>query len=166
MERGDDLNEERLRILGRYLADLSLVETVQYFPSEKEDRVVAAFDHRYYPDVVDASRLELRLRLNGDFNVQYFEEWAGEQWSCRWDRHPNTHNTRDHFHVPPTPSEAAAVDASYPPDPTAVLRCVLETVERRINDLWTATTDPVFPSEYAFAGEYGASYLDGDHGSS
>ncbi|WP_199897075.1 hypothetical protein [Halarchaeum acidiphilum] len=149
-------------MLGRFLANLSLVETVQYFPAGKEDRVVADLETSYYPDVVDSSRLELRVRLNGDFNFQYFEDWSGEQWSCRWDRHPNTHNTREHFHVPPDPHEEAAVDASYPSESSDVLRCVLETVERRINDLWATTTDPVFPSEYEFDDEYGSTYLHGD----
>ncbi|GAA0297003.1 hypothetical protein [Halarchaeum salinum] len=162
MERADDLNEERLRILSRHLADLSLVETVRYFPAGKEDRVVATLEISYYPDVVDLARLEVRVRLNGDFNFQYFEGWSGEQWSCRWDRHPNSHNTRDHFHVPPDPHEEAAVDASYPSTPTDVLRLVLETIEHRINDLWTSTTDPTFPSEYEFTGEFGASYRDDD----
>jgi hypothetical protein len=160
MERADDLNEERLRILGRYLADLSLVATVRYFPPGKEDRVIAHLETSYYPDVVDTARLEVRVRLNGEFNMQYFEEWAGKYWSCRWDRHSNTHNTRDHFHVPPDPHEKTAVNASYPSAPDDVIRLVLNTLEHRINDLWTTTTDPVFPREYEFTGEYGDSYLD------
>lgn len=158
MGRTDDLNEERMRILGGRLADLSVIETVQYFPSGKEDRVVATLQSSYYPNVVDTTTLEIRLRLNGEFNIQYFEEWTGEHWSCRWDRHPNTHNTRDHYHVPPQPREEGAVDAVYPDDPNDVLRVVLQTIEKRINDIW-ATTDPVFPSEYEFGQEYGADYL-------
>jgi hypothetical protein len=69
MERADDLNEERLRILGRYLADLSLVATVRYFPPGKEDRVIAHLETSYYPDVVDTARLKVRVRLNGEFKL-------------------------------------------------------------------------------------------------
>ncbi|MEE6210350.1 hypothetical protein U3A55_09295 [Salarchaeum sp. III] len=159
MTRVADLNEERLRILRRYLADLSLAATVQYFPPGKEDRVVASIEDSYYPDVIETARLEVRLRVNGDFNVQYIEEWAGERWSCRWDRHPNTHNTREHFHSPPEPREDTAVTAAYPTDIGDVLRLVFGTIESRINDLWTTATDPVFPSEYEFSDEYGGTYL-------
>ncbi|MFC7205244.1 hypothetical protein ACFQJC_17175 [Haloferax namakaokahaiae] len=158
MGRTDDLNEERMRILGGRLADLSVIETVQYFPSGKEDRVVATLRSNYYPNVVDTATLEIRLRLNGEFNIQYLEEWAGEGWSCRWDRHPNTHNTHDHYHVPPQPREESAVDAVYPDDPNDVLRVVLQTIEKRINDIW-GTTGLIFPSEYEFKQEYGTDYL-------
>ncbi len=34
--------------------------------------------------------------MNGDFNNQYIETWDSEQWACRWDRHPNTHNILDY----------------------------------------------------------------------
>lgn len=159
MRRNDELNEERLRILGSRLAGLSLVDTVRYFPPEKEDRIVTTILSSSYPNVVDAASLELRLQLNGEFNILYLEDWAGERWACRWDRHPNTHNSRDHFHIPPRPHEEHAIDAAYPNDLNDVIRLVLKTVENRINDLWTATTDPVFPAEYEFSREYGMDYL-------
>lgn len=161
MGRTDDLNEERMRLLGGRLADLSMVESVRYFPSEKPDRIVTSIGTSYYPDVVDGATLELRLRLNGDFNFQYREEWAGERWSCRWDRHPNAHNTRDHFHVPPRPHEGTAIDAVYPTDPNDVLGRILRTIDERINDLWVAIPEPTFPTEYEFAYEFGVDYLSG-----
>ena len=159
MGNTDDVNEERMRLLGRHLADLTMVETVEYFPIGKEDRVIGHFDSSYFPDVVDSASLEIRLRLNSEFNIQYVEEWSGEQWTCRWDRHPNTHNTRDHFHVPPTPREEGAVDATYPTGVNEVLRVVLETIEARLNELWATVPDSVYPTEYEFENHYEIDYL-------
>lgn len=159
MSRSDGINEELLRVLGRHLASLSAVTTVQCFPVGKEDRVVAHVVEQYYPGHIEAGRLELRFRLNGDFNVQYIEEWDDEQWACRWDRHPNAHNAREHFHPPPSPQAGTAIDASYPSEPAAVLREIVATVETRINTLWTISDDPIYPAEYEFNGEYGETYL-------
>jgi len=158
MRRTDDLNEERMRLLGRHLAELSVIKTVQYFPSGKEDRVVSTLQPNYYPNIVETATLDVRLRLNGEFNMQYYEEWDDERWSCRWDRHPNSHNTDDHYHIPPQPQEERAVDANYPTDPNDVLRLVLQTIETRINEIWSGT-DWVYPSEYEFQYEYGSDYL-------
>ena len=71
------------------------------------------------------------------------------------------HNTRDHYHVPPQPGEERVIDAVYPDAPNDVLRMVLESIEKRIHDIW-ATTDLVFPSEYEFEQEDGADYLVGN----
>ncbi|RLM83862.1 hypothetical protein D3D02_16340 [Halobellus sp. Atlit-38R] len=159
MGQSDELNEELLRILGQHLASLSVIATVQYFPAEKKDRVVAQLVESYYPEEIDTARLELRFRMNGDFNIQYIETWDSEQWACRWDRHPNTHNTREHFHQPPRPRETTALDASYPSEPSDILRVVLETLKQRINAVWATTNEPVYPAEYEFTGEYGDAYL-------
>lgn len=149
------INEELLRLLGQHLSSLSVIAHVRYFPTEKADRVIAQLASSYYPDHIETARLELRFRVNGDFNVYYGEAWDAERWACRWDQHPNTHNSREHFHPPPQPEETTAIDAVYPSEPEAVLRRILETVERRINLLWTATTDPIYPAEYEFSGEFG-----------
>jgi hypothetical protein len=89
----------------------------------------------YYPDAVERATLAVRWYTNDDFAVHYREAHATVTWACRWDRHPNPHNTRDHFHPPPdaaTPGE----DASWPADPRDVLSRVLDDVERRIERLW------------------------------
>ncbi|SEL89094.1 hypothetical protein SAMN04488691_11087 [Haloferax larsenii] len=64
------------------------------------------------------------------------------------------------WECPINPREASGPDpeAIHSEDPNDVLRMVLETIEKRINDIW-ATTDPIFPSEYEFKQEYGADYL-------
>lgn len=89
----------------------------------------------YYPTTVDEATLTVRWYTNDDFKIHYREQRPGDDWECRWDCHPNPHNTRDHFHPPPdaaTPAE----DATWPTDHRDVLRLVLDGVEQRIADLW------------------------------
>lgn len=89
----------------------------------------------YYPATVDEAVLAVRWYTNDDFTVQYRDARGGREWVYRWDRHPNPHNTRAHFHPPPdapTPGE----DASWPSDHRDVMALVLEAIERRIATLW------------------------------
>ncbi|MCH7661055.1 MAG: hypothetical protein IH933_10940 [Euryarchaeota archaeon] len=88
------------------------------------------FESRYYPTVVDNATLTVRWYTNDDFKVHYRELHATGAWECRWDRHPNPHNTRDHFHplpLAPTPGE----DASWPTDHRDLLTLVLDEIEQR-----------------------------------
>ena len=60
---------------------------------------------------------------------------TGNSWECRWDRHPNDHNTRDHYHPPPdapTPGE----DADFPNEWRDVLSTVLSRLDNRIKVFW------------------------------
>lgn len=89
----------------------------------------------YYPNEASA-RFEIRWYRNDDFTVHYHEERQDGVWQCRWDRHPNTHNSRDHFHPPPDASRTDAEDAQWPDDHRDVGRLVLARVEERIETLW------------------------------
>nr|WP_049889296.1 hypothetical protein [Natronolimnohabitans innermongolicus] len=89
----------------------------------------------YYPTEVSA-RFEIRWYRNDDFNVHYREERRDSAWTCRWDRHPNAHNSRDHFHPPPAAGRTDAVDAQWPNDHRDVTRLVLDRIEERIETLW------------------------------
>ncbi|SIR73859.1 hypothetical protein SAMN05421858_3533 [Haladaptatus litoreus] len=60
------------------------------------------FAQPYYPVLVDKATLAVRWYTNDDFKIHYREVHADSAWECRWDRHRNPHNTRDHFHPPPT----------------------------------------------------------------
>lgn len=85
--------------------------------------------------MVEEAILTVRWYTNDDFKIHYQEDHGDSAWKCRWDRHPNPHNTRDHFHAPPdalTPGE----DATWPSDYRDVLAIVLSEIERRITDLW------------------------------
>ncbi|WP_435102502.1 hypothetical protein [Halarchaeum sp. P4] len=89
----------------------------------------------YDPGEVSA-QLEIRWYRNDDFNVHYQEKHPNQTWKCRWDRHPNTHNSRDHFHPPPAASRPDAEDAEWPPDHRVVGRLVLDQIEERVETLW------------------------------
>ena len=83
-----------------------------------------------------SARFEIRWYRNDDFNVHYQEEWRDSVWKCRWDRHPNAHNSRDHFHPPPAASRTDAKNAQWPGDHRDVSRLVLDRIEERIETLW------------------------------
>jgi hypothetical protein len=89
----------------------------------------------YYPGEATA-HLEIRWYRNDDFAVHYREDRGDATWQCRWDRHPNAHNSRDHFHPPPAASRTDAEDAGWPPDHREVVRIAFDRVEERIETLW------------------------------
>ncbi|WP_425499343.1 hypothetical protein [Natronosalvus caseinilyticus] len=89
----------------------------------------------YYPSEA-SMRFEIRWYTNDDFSIHYQEDRQTETWTCRWDRHPNTHNSRDHFHPPPDASCIDAQDAQWPTDHREVCRLVLDFLEEHIETLW------------------------------
>lgn len=93
------------------------------------------FASTYYPAPVSEATLSVRWYTNDDFKIHYQEEHPEQVWKCRWDRHPNPHNTRDHFHPPPN-ARTQGEDAAWPDDHRNVLRLVLDDVEERITQLW------------------------------
>ncbi|WP_434085395.1 hypothetical protein [Natronomonas marina] len=119
----------RSRFAGRRLCEaVDLIEEGKLYL-----RIELAGD--YYPGDASA-RFEIRWYRNGDFTVHYQEERQESVWKCRWDRHPNRHNARDHFHPPPDASRANAADAQWPPDHRDICQLVLDYVEERIETLW------------------------------
>lgn len=111
-----------------------MIETAEIVQEGKLHLRVALSDD-YYPGDVSA-RLEIRWYRNDDFNFHYQEKQQDGAWECRWDRHPNVHNTRDHFHPPPAASRTDAVDAQWPSDHRDVCRLVLDDIKKRIETLW------------------------------
>ncbi|WP_117594468.1 hypothetical protein [Haloprofundus halophilus] len=89
----------------------------------------------YYPELVEEATLTVRWYTNDGFKIHYREVHPNRAWECRWDRHPNPHNTRDHFHPPPA-APTPGNDASWPTDYRDVLRLVLDEIEDRIASLW------------------------------
>ena len=90
----------------------------------------------HVPTSVDNIRLSVRWYTNDDFTHHYREVHADRTWECRWDRHPNPHNTREHFHPPPAASTPGD-DASWPDDHRDVVAFVLDEIEDRITALWS-----------------------------
>jgi hypothetical protein len=97
-------------------------------------RLLAVLDPSYVPATVEEATLDIRWYSNDDFSAHYHETGV-EEWACRWGRHPNPHNAREHYHPPPdatTPGE----DRSWPGDYRDVMSLVLDRIDRRIEEHW------------------------------
>ena len=120
---------ERLRGDGRFAR-------VTREPEFAPRRVVCGFEDGFCPGTVAEARLGTRFE-NGDFSLHYHESHAdGGAFDHRWDRHPSTHDARDHVHPgpdAPTPGE----DADHPADWRDVLATALDEVQDRQRAFWT-----------------------------
>jgi len=130
-------DRQTLRLLERQLASDALVAETAFAPDPYELRLLhGRLDAARYPDLVTAARLDIRWVSTGDFSFHYVEEHAaGDRWECRWDRHPNPHNSRLHFHEPPAATDVTdlALSSLHPLD---VYATVLTAIEQRIETLW------------------------------
>jgi len=105
-------------------------------PSYAPDSVVAEYDTGYFPAAIEGAYLRIRWFENDDFNVHYSEQYSdGGRWECRWDRHPNRHNARNHFHPPPD-AATPGVDETYSTDWRDVLTQILQALDERIQAFW------------------------------
>ena len=137
-DRSHVVNEVLLRRIAHYLSDTKFTTRVSVFPPNHRESIVAEIDTVYDPDHVHAVRLDIRAYLNEDFHVMYIEQHEHGQWKCRWDSHPNPHNSRTHFHPPPDAATETAADRDFPEDFFEVIRLVLAAVETRIGESWSA----------------------------
>lgn len=118
------------------LRTASQFESVTIEPIEGQTRLEAVVDPGLNPAGVERRFLDVRWYTNDDFRVHYQEDWEEETWQQRWDRHPSTHNSREHFHAPPdaaTPGE----DRSWPGDYRDVMAQVLSALAERNDELWS-----------------------------
>lgn len=111
---------------------LGWVSGVSVRPRNKPNRVVIDLEADYYPDEVRRVLVEFEVLVTGDFFVTYRERWEQrtDDYQCRWDRHENDHNSRDHFHQPPNCDDVVDRD-DFPKYPFEMTRLVLEFVEER-----------------------------------
>jgi len=130
-------DRQTLQLLERRLSDHSLVSTTEFEPDRYEPRRLRAqLDGEQFPDTVAATRLDARWFTTDDFSVHYVEARTdATEWDCRWDRHPNEHNARLHFHRPPDGTEIAdlAFESTHPMEVSVT---VMEAVEQRLASLW------------------------------
>ncbi|WP_049929093.1 hypothetical protein [Halopiger goleimassiliensis] len=126
-----------LRALERRLAAEPLVDRTTFEPSGDDPRALeATLDSRRYPPTVESARLDVRWFTTGDFTFHYVETAEHERWECHWDRHPNAHDARFHFHEPPTAE--TVTDLELPSlHPIDVVSTVLAAIETRIEDSWS-----------------------------
>jgi len=130
------IDSDVLERIGRRLRGSSRFLSVEYRPVYAPNAVIAEFDVGYFPAAVDRAYLRIRWFQTDDFNVHYSEQYRdGTIWECRWDRHPNEHNDRAHFHPPPDASTPGA-DRQFDRDWRAVLSHVLSTLDERIQSFW------------------------------
>ena len=100
--------------------------------SEVLDRI-----ETYVPGGVSRAYLRIRWFETDEFNIHYSEQYRTETtWECRWDRHPNEHNTREHFHPPPD-APTPGTDEAYPTEWREVLKLVLGRFDDRIEAFWS-----------------------------
>ncbi|RJT07499.1 hypothetical protein [Halococcus sp. IIIV-5B] len=122
--------------LGHRLAGSERFEDVEYRPDYAPNSVVLRFDLGYFPVEVERASLQVRWYENDDFSFHYAEQWeGGDRWECRWDRHPNTHNSRDHFH-PPSDAATPGTDASYSQDWREMVIEILDELDAHIKAFW------------------------------
>lgn len=144
MEDADDTDpstgppdRRTLQLLERHLSGHSFVSATEYDPDSYEPRLLRVrLDGEQYPNAVVAARLDIRWFTTGDFSFHYVEIHRDEtEWECRWDRHPNDHNTRLHFHRPPNGDDVDDLSLSST-HPMEVYATVLAAIERRVAGLW------------------------------
>ena len=118
------------------LRTASQFESVQIVNREGQTRLEAVLHPASNPPALDRRFLDIRWYTNGDFRIHYQEDWDDETWQQRWDRHPNAHNARDHFHPPPA-AATPGKDRSWPTDYRDVMAHVLTSVDERDQELWS-----------------------------
>ena len=131
-------DRQTLRLLERILADEPLVEATAFEPDAYEPQLVrASVDAGRYPASVEAARFDIRWFASGDFSIHYVEiASADAYWECRWDRHPNPHSARTHFHRPPDGVDIEELELSSR-HPLDVISTVLTAIENRIGQHWS-----------------------------
>ncbi|WP_080509892.1 hypothetical protein [Halorubrum saccharovorum] len=133
-------DRQTLRLLERQLSSDSLVAEVQFEPDPHEPRLLhASLDTERYPNLVTTAQIDIRWFTTDDFSIHYLEDRRDGQWECRWDRHPNTHNTRLHIHEPPTGASVSDLEFSSL-HPLEIYSTVFGAIEQRIESLWSASS--------------------------
>jgi hypothetical protein len=132
---GAPIDFDRLDIIRERFATDDRFCRVDKQPEFAPERLVCVYDQRFYPQEIQTARLEVVWFENGDFSIHYHEEHESGGFDHRWDRHPSSHNERDHIHPgpdAPTPGN----DASYPTDWRDVLTRTLSEIEDRQRAFW------------------------------
>jgi len=130
-------DRQTLQLLARHLRSEALIVETEFDPDPDEPRLLHAFvDAGQYPETVVVARFDIRWFTTGDFSFHYVETHQDDsRWECRWDRHPNPHNARLHFHQPPTVVTATDLSLSSC-HPLDVYSTVFDAIEERIQTLW------------------------------
>jgi len=134
---GAPIDFDRLDVIRERLETDNRFSSIGHQPAFAPERLVCVYDERFYPKSVRTARLEVVWFENGNFSLHYHEEHGSGEFDHRWDRHPSSHNARDHVHPgpdAPTPGD----DTSHPLDWRDVLSMVLSEIEDRQRAFWDA----------------------------
>jgi hypothetical protein len=132
---GTPIDFDRLDVIRERFSTDERFAGIDEQPEFAPERLVCAYDQRFYPRSVRAARIEIAWFENGDFSVHYHEEHGDGAFDHRWDRHPSAHNARDHVHPGPD-APTPGVDTSHPADWRDVLSMVLTEIEDRQRGFW------------------------------
>jgi hypothetical protein len=133
--RGAAIDLDRLDLIAERLATDDRFVEIEVQPEFAPNRIVCHYDLGFYPQRVQNAHLEIVWFENDDFSLQYHEDHTDGRFDHRWDRHPSTHNARDHIHPgpdAPTPGD----DASHPEEWRDVLSAVLSEIGDRQRAFW------------------------------
>jgi hypothetical protein len=135
--RTGPIDTELLDRIAAHLARSARFEDVQARPPYAPNAVIADYDLGFFPGGVRRAHLRIRWFETDDFSIHYAEQYqTGKSWECRWDRHPNDHNSREHFHPPPD-APTPGTDEDYPEGWRDVLATVLTRLDERIEAFWS-----------------------------
>lgn len=136
------IDRQTLRLLERQLSSDPLVAQTTFNPDPYEPRLLrAALATEQHPDSIAGARIDVRWFTTGDFSFHYVEERQEDgQWECRWDRHPNPHTTRLHFHEPPVATEVTELELAST-HPLEMYSTVLGAIEERLESVWDSERD-------------------------
>jgi len=130
------IDTDVLRRIARRLDTSDRFVEVLYRPEAASNAVVAEYDTAYFPAAIERASLQIQWFETDDFSIHYSEQYRdATNWECRWDRHPNDHNTRSHYHPPPDATKPGE-DASYAVDWRDVLTQVLTELDEHVQALW------------------------------
>jgi hypothetical protein len=130
------IDAEILDRIAAHLARSDRFDDIQTRPEYAPSAVIADYDLGYFPSGVTRAYLRIRWFETDDFSIHYSEQYQTDnEWECRWDRHPNDHNTREHYHPPPDASTPGA-DVDYPGDWRDILATALTDLDERIKAFW------------------------------
>lgn len=133
--RGAPVDFDRHEVIRDRLATDDRFVRIEEDPPFAPARLVCVYDSRFYPSGVERAYIEIVWYENGDFSLHYHEDHESSKFDYGWDRHPSSHNTRDHLHPgpdAPTPGE----NTTFPGDWRDVLSAVLTEIEERQRAFW------------------------------
>jgi len=132
---GAPVDFDRLATIRDRLSADSRFTQIDESPALAPDRLVCVYNPRFYPERVQTARLEIVWFENENFSLHYHETHESSDFDHRWDRHPSSHNTRDHVHPGPD-APTPGTDTSHPVDWRDVLSMALAEIDDRQRAFW------------------------------